>query len=333
MRKLLPIGLAALLLSCSSGSGSRGAQSGASSGSAASSGGSSSSGSTPSSGGSSSSGSTPSSGGSSSSGSTPSSGGSSSSGSASSSGSSSGSGPSSGDDGGAGQEGGSGGLPPSMTCTNPSHVLPLNPSNAQDGITLSGFYVDTDTWNAMNYPVTQTMYVCDYDNWYVVANMNNDSGDGAVKTYPNVHMDFGSAPKISSFSTISSSFAHTAPHVGIYEFAYDMWLNGVATNGSTEVMIWTDNYNQVPLGSSMETVTFDGQTYNVYKSGSYIAFVETNNVTSGTVDLLSFFNHVIQKGWIVSSSTVGAIDYGVELVSTNSMSATFAVNDFSLTTN
>jgi len=83
----------------------------------------------------------------------------------------------------------------------------------------------------------------------------------------------------------------------------------------------------------METVTFDGQSYDVYKSGSYIAFVETKNVTSGTLDLLSFFNHIIQKGWAPSSSTLGAIDYGVELVSTSSMSATFAVNDFSLTTN
>jgi hypothetical protein len=212
-------------------------------------------------------------------------------------------------------------------------VLPMNPSNPQDGVTLSGFYVDTDTWNAANYQVSQTMYVCDYNNWYVVAKMDNSTGDGAVKTYPNVHKDFGGSPQISSFTTISSSFAHTAPHVGIYEFAYDIWLNGIASTGSTEVMIWTDNYNQVPSGSSQETVSFDGQSYNVYKAGSYIAFVETNNVTSGTVNLLSFFNHIIAKGWISSNSTVGAIDYGVELVSTNGADATFAVNGFSLTTN
>jgi hypothetical protein len=221
----------------------------------------------------------------------------------------------------------------SQTCTNAPHVLPLDPSNAQSGITLSGFYVDTDTWNAANYPVSQTMYVCNYNNWYVVANMNNSTGDGAVKTYPNVHKDFNSAAKISSFSTISSSFAHTAPHVGIYEFAYDIWLNGIASSGSTEVMIWTDNYNQVPSGSSLETVTLDGQQYKVYKSGSYIAFVENTNVTSGTVNLLSFFNHIIAKGWIPSTSTVGAIDYGVELVSTNGADATFQVNNFSLTAN
>ena len=222
---------------------------------------------------------------------------------------------------------------PSRACTNPVHVLPMNPANPQDGITLSGFYVDTDTWNAANYAVKQTMYVCDYNSWYVVANMNNNTGDGAVKTYPNVHKDFNGGSLISSFTAISSHFAHTAPHVGIYEYAYDIWLNGVGSKGSTEVMIWTDNYNQVPSGSALETVTLDGQSYREYKSGSYIAFVETANVTSGTLNLLSFFNHVIAKGWIVPTSTVDAIDYGIELVSTNGADATFEVNDFSLTTN
>ena len=224
-------------------------------------------------------------------------------------------------------------IPTSQTCTNAAYVLPLNPSDPQDGVTLSGYYVDTDTWNAANYQVSQTMYICDYNNWYVVANMNNASGDGAVKTYPNVHMDFNDSPQISSFNTISSQFAHTGPHVGIYEFAYDIWLNGIAGNGSTEVMIWTDNYNQVPSGSSLDTVTFDGESYDVYKAGSYIAFVETNNVTSGTVNLLSFFNYVITQGWIPNTSTLGAIDYGVELVSTDGMDATYEVNNFSLTTN
>jgi len=235
--------------------------------------------------------------------------------------------------GGAGGATGAGGQPGAQTCTNPPHVLPLNPSNAQDGITLGGFYVDTDTWNAASYQVSQTMYVCDYNNWYVVAKMDNTANDGAVKTYPNVHEDFNNAPAISSFSTIASTFAHAGPHVGIYEFAYDIWLNGVASSGSTEVMIWTDNYNQVPSGSVQETVTFDGQSYKVYKSGSYIAFVETSNVTSGRLNLLAFFDHIVAKGWIPATSTLGAIDYGVELVSTNGADATFAVNDFSLTTN
>jgi len=232
----------------------------------------------------------------------------------------------------AGGSSGAGGQTGSHSCTNAPHVLPLNPSNAQDGITLAGFYVDTDTWNAANYPVSQTMYVCDYNNWYVIAKMDNATGDGAVKTYPNVHKDFNAAPALSSFSSMSSSFAHAGPHVGIYEFAYDIWLNGVASNGSTEVMIWTDNFNQVPSGTVQETVTFGGQSYRVYRSGSYIAFVETANATAGSLNLLDFFNHIIAKGWIPSTSTLSAVDYGVELVSTNGADATFTVSDFSLTT-
>jgi hypothetical protein len=222
-------------------------------------------------------------------------------------------------------------LPP--TCGAPAHVLPMDPNDAQSGITLSGFYVDTDTWNVSGYAVSQTMYVCDYDNWYVVATMNDDAHDGAVKTYPNVHKDFSSAPRIDSFTAISSTFSHAGPHVGIYEFAYDIWLNGVAGPGSTEVMIWTDNYHQVPSGAVVETVTFDGQSYQVYKSGSYIAFVETTNVTSGTLDLAAFFTHIAAKGWIPTGSTLGAIDYGVELVSTGGSAATFAVSAFTLTAN
>ena len=155
-----------------------------------------------------------------------------------------------------------------------------------------------------------------------------------MKTYPNVHEDFGSAPALSSFRTISSSFAHAGPHVGIYEFAYDIWLNGVASSGSTEVMIWTDNYNQVPSGSVQETVTLRRpELPGLQERQLHRVRGDTTNVTSGTVNLLTFFNHIIAKGWIPSTSTLGAIDYGVELVSTNGMDATFALNDFSLTTN
>jgi hypothetical protein len=235
--------------------------------------------------------------------------------------------------GGAGHATGGAGQSGSQSCTNPTHVLPLNPSNPQDGVTLSGFYVDTDTWNAAKYTVSQTMYICDYDNWYVIAKMDDATGDGAVKTYPDVHMDFNSAPAVSSFTGITSSFAHAGPHVGIYEFAYDMWLDGVAGQNSIEVMIWTDNYKQVPSGSMQETFTSGGQSYQVWKAGNYIAFVDTNNVTSGTLDLLAFFNHVIAKGWAPGNATLGAIDYGVELVSTDGADATFSVTGFSLTTN
>jgi hypothetical protein len=154
------------------------------------------------------------------------------------------------------------------------------------------------------------------------------------RPYPNVHKDYNKAA-ISSFNYLTSSFAATSPHVGIYNVAYDIWINGVATAGCTEVMIWTENYNQVPAGNKMQTVDLGGRTYDVWKSGgsqTYIAFVPTAKMTAGTIDLLEIFTWIISKNWIPSSSTIGQICFGVEIVSTNGTNVTFTFSDFSINT-
>ena len=209
-------------------------------------------------------------------------------------------------------------------CTNPVFV-----TSAFNGWSTEGYYVHNNLWGIAGYQVAETLYACSYHSWYVVANMTGT----AVKTYPNVHIDYNNVP-ISSFNTITSTFAETSPHVGIYDVAYDIWTNGVATAGCTEFMIWTENYNQVPSGSLAATVTFGGRTYNVWKTSSngYIAFVPTAVFTSGTVDILAIFNWTISKGWLPANSTVGQIDFGVEICSTNGTNATFKFTDFSITT-
>jgi len=217
--------------------------------------------------------------------------------------------------------------PVTTDCTKPQ----FQTSDPSGGWSDGGYYVYNDMWNISGYSVTQTLYACAYDNWYVVANMNNASGDGAVKTYPNAHRDFNE-PKISSFHSIYSRFAETSPHVGIYEDAYDIWINGVASSGSTEVMIWTENHHQVPGGSVEGTVTFDGRSYLVWKNGNYIAFEANTNFTSGTINLLEVFNWIMAKGWMPASSTLGQIDYGAEIVSTNGAPATFTFTNFSVST-
>jgi Glycosyl hydrolase family 12 len=215
----------------------------------------------------------------------------------------------------------------SASCTHPSFV-----TSAPTGIWGNGgYYVYNNMWNVSGYNVSETLYACSYSNWYVTATMNNDSGDGAVKTYPNVQMNFNE-PQISSLHSVTSTYAQTSPQTGIYEDAYDIWLNGVASSGSTEVMVWTQNYHQVPAGSQEATATLGGHSYTVYRtsSGGYIAFVADQNSSSGTVDLLAIFNWLIAKGWIPADSTLGQICYGVELVSTNGVPATFSFNNFSI---
>ncbi|MHC4521158.1 MAG: GH12 family glycosyl hydrolase domain-containing protein [Planctomycetota bacterium] len=196
----------------------------------------------------------------------------------------------------------------------------------------AGYYVHNNMWNSAKYgPSAQTLYAWSFDHWHVVARMSNSTGDGAVKTYPNVHKDYDRVP-IGSLDSLTSTFAATGPQVGIYNFAYDIWINGIATPGCTEIMIWTDNFNQVPGGRHVRDVTFAGRTYRVYKrAGSgYIAFVPTANFTSGTLDLLEMANWTIAQGWLPAQSTLNQICFGVEIVSTDDTDATFAVTAFSI---
>ena len=226
--------------------------------------------------------------------------------------------------------GGSASAPPSgsgsAACAKPQYVT----SDPQGMWNLDPYFVFNNMWGVNGYNVSQTLYACSYSNWYVVATMDNSKGDGAVKTYPNSHRDFQNEPQINSFKSITSTFAETSPHTGIYEDAYDIWINGVAGSNSTEVMIWNDNQKQVPSGSPQGTATFDGRSYTVWKADGYVAFVANSNFSSGTMNLLAFFQWMMSKGWIPSNSTLGQVDYGVELVSTNGVPQTFTFSNFTV---
>ena len=215
-----------------------------------------------------------------------------------------------------------------MGAANPIFVT----SDPNGGWPDGGYYVHNNMWNSAKYsPCTSALYAWSRDNWYVVTRMNNKTGDGAVKTYPNVHRDYSSVPT-DSFDSITSSFAETSPHIGIYNFAYDIWINGIARPGCTEIMIWTENFNQVPGGKYIQDVTFGSQTYKVYRNpgSGYIAFVATTNFTSGTVNLLDLMKWAVAKGWFSSKSTLSQICFGVEIVSTDDADATFRVTAFSI---
>jgi hypothetical protein len=222
--------------------------------------------------------------------------------------------------------------PVAGNCTNPRHVLRANPSDPQDGVTLSGYYVATDTWNFSSYPGSQqTMYVCDYNNWYALVNLTDRAHDGAVKTYPNVHKDFD-GPALNSFHTITSTFAHTAPAGSAYDFAYDIWLN----DQKIELMVWTQSDGRqahVPGMPAVGNVTIGGVAYTIHKNGSYIAYDMQTTHTSGAVDLLAIMRDAVARGYVPASARLGQIDYGAEVCDTGGADAKFAVTGFSLAAN
>ena len=213
-------------------------------------------------------------------------------------------------------------------CTNPYFTT----SGSNGGISNGGYYVHNNLWNAAGYPgTTGTTQVCSYRSWNHIGRATN-TGDGAVKTYPNVHKNY-SGRTISSFTRLTSTFAATPPGVGIYNVGYDLWLNGVPND---EVMIWTDNRNQVPAGSRFASnVNLGGHTWDVYATGGngYIAFVPANRarITSGTIDIKALLNYLVAQGRVAASSTVDQIGYGVEIVDTGGSPATWRFTDFSIT--
>ena len=226
--------------------------------------------------------------------------------------------------------------PTGNTCSTPT-VIPMDPKNAQSGVREGNYYVTNDTWNARRYSgLSQALYVCGYNNWYAIATMDNDTFDGAVKTSPNVQETWYPTPtKLSSWKSITSHYSDVppgaGPSYGTWEFEYDIWLNGLADSNSTEVMIWTFDNGQAPSGSLSGSFTDAGHTYSVYRSPppyQYIAFVDRNGKLSGNVNLQDFFRYVILKGWMPDSSTLYQICNGVELVSTNSKSEKFDINNF-----
>jgi hypothetical protein len=204
-----------------------------------------------------------------------------------------------------------------------------------------GFIIHNNMWNTSGYRVSETVEACSYHSWNVIATADNSSGDGAVKTYPNVHKDYhnwstGNEPQLSNYPILSSSFAAAGPNTGIYNIAYDIWLNGVGNGGGSnrEVMIWTDNQAQRPAGSVVATgLGIGGQTWTLWATGDnhILSFVAGKDMAAGTVNIRAMLDYLISHARVPANSTLGQIDYGVEIVSTNGAPGTFRFTGFSLT--
>jgi hypothetical protein len=223
--------------------------------------------------------------------------------------------------------------PNTRTCTNPIFTT----SDPNGGWNNGGYYVHNNMWNAST---GETLFACAYNNWYVEATGYTGT---SVKTYPNVHKDmpnaFTTGVPFNGYNTITSTFgALQGPRVGIYNVAYDLWLNGVGWGGgTTEMMIWTENFNQRPLGSIKSTYTGSGMTFDVwhYNDGdaNVVSFVVRTTMLSGNFNLKEMVTWAIGKGYIPPNPSVNQIGYGVEICSTNGTKQRFTFNDFSLTMN
>jgi hypothetical protein len=195
-----------------------------------------------------------------------------------------------------------------------------------------GYFVFNNVWNAAAGPGPQTLYACSYHDFYVVSEQGDDGG-GSVKSYPNVQMNYGDLP-LSSFHHITSRFAELGPPAGRYEYAFDIWLNGIAQPNSSQVMIWVENHAQTPLGARVASASLGGRSYEVWNTADnlHLTLIASEAFRSGTLNLLEILEWAVTGGYVPAAPTLGQIDFGVEIVSTAGGSATFRFDDFALAT-
>lgn len=190
------------------------------------------------------------------------------------------------------------------------------------------------TWNNGDYTLynniwgsgygPQTIWANSYSNWGVWANHPNTGG---IKSYPNSTRQINR--RLSSLSSVSSSFDVTVPAVGAYTSAYDIWANDHAY----EIMLWMNKTGPVgPLGSFQTDVSVGGHSWAVYRgsngSAEVFSFVRHSNTNSGTVDIRAVMNWIRARGWF-GDVTLSRVQFGYEITS-SSGGLDFRTNSFSV---
>jgi hypothetical protein len=220
--------------------------------------------------------------------------------------------------------------PTVISCTNPTFTT----SDAEGSQSWDNdyYWTNNDAWNGNHGP--QTLYACSPSSWYAVSNQPDNGG--AVETYPDTEYDVGgrgSTPQaISTFSSVTSSFAEQASTVGQWDAGYDIWTN----NWGGEVMIWnqaSSSLNGIYPKSDCVPVTIAGVGYCEWNYGGYgseVILERDTQVASGSVDILATLKWLETQGLIKATDTLTQIEYGIEVSSTAGGPQTFAVTNFTV---
>lgn len=189
---------------------------------------------------------------------------------------------------------------------------------------------------------TQTLYAASPSKWTVVANHSKPGvPPGSIKAYPDTQQNFTDRP-IDSFTQITADYSMTCPPVGEWNAAFDVWIGGIGSKCTAEVMLWTHHRYNGPIpprnAAEFTTVTIDGQTFTAWKRPlntddprPYIALAMNPMKPTGSVDLLKVFRWLVDRGWLKGTDKVAAVEYGVEIANTEGAERTFALNDYTLT--
>ena len=106
--------------------------------------------------------------------------------------------------------------------------------------------------------------------------------------------------------------------------AFDMWFTE-AGKPATEIMVWSYHHIMTPAGHYRDTVKIDGVDYEVWQgkvqTWNYIAYWKTKSVfvnmpnhNEGTLNLKSFINDSINRGYLDTSNHLSSVEFGNEIL-------------------
>ena len=208
--------------------------------------------------------------------------------------------------------------------TGVAHAATWSSSDKFGSWSNGGYQLNNDVWGSGAGP--QTIWANSFHNWGVSSNQPATNG---VKSY--AHAEFDVNKSLTSINGISSNFAVTVPGTGVYNTAYDIWLN----NNAFEVMLWMNEVKAGPLGSFRQTVNVGGFTWNLFAGSNganqVYSFVNTGQTNSGTVGVLSVLKWLQSHGFFGgSTATLGNIQFGWEISSTGGVTRNFTVTNYSV---
>jgi hypothetical protein len=188
-----------------------------------------------------------------------------------------------------------------------------------------GYTVYQNGWGSGDYQ-DQTLCVNSAGNW----SSSGSFTGGGVKCYPHTQKDVNLP--INSNSWCTANFNCSAPNNGTwYNFMFDCWT----TNMEDELII-SEMWNGDAIWGNIvaENVNIGGTSIREVRrahngANNVLIFTPYNKRSSGSENLMAYFQWSKDRGLLVNSSALFQVSWGVEITYTNGWQE-FTCNSFSL---
>jgi hypothetical protein len=168
------------------------------------------------------------------------------------------------------------------------------------------------------------------DNGFVLSQQDGQGNlSGAPASYPAIYLGCHysacspNSPlpaRIGSTSSVTSKINYKYVQDGIYDAAYDIWLDPTAKKdgvNKTEIMIWFNHTGSVqPVGTAKGTVTVGGRTWTVWTGNNggndVVSYVAPAAIESWNFSVMDFIKDTISRGFATDDWYLTSLQAGFE---------------------